>query len=85
MFITNNGCCGCSRDRNAERYSLLRKLTITEPDNHTLELNFTAPDKQVCHLFQCDSLTRALCVDPMFVVFTAQDVTCSSLLLCIDL
>ncbi|CAD7695984.1 unnamed protein product [Ostreobium quekettii] len=45
------GCFGPSatcnpRDRNAERYSLLRKLTITEPDNHTLELNFTAPDKQ---------------------------------------
>lgn len=33
------------RDRNAERYSLLRKLTITEPNNRTLELSFVAPDK----------------------------------------
>lgn len=34
-----------SRDRNAERYSLLRKLTIVEPDSHSLEVNFTASEK----------------------------------------
>ncbi|KAK9817315.1 hypothetical protein WJX72_012543 [[Myrmecia] bisecta] len=34
------------RDRTAERYSLLRKLTITEPDSKTLELNFTVSDKE---------------------------------------
>lgn len=30
----------------AERYSLLRKLTITEPSPHVLELNFTVADKE---------------------------------------
>ena len=34
------------RDKNAERYSLLRKLTITEPSPHVLELNFTVADKE---------------------------------------
>eukprot|EP00891_Asterochloris_glomerata_P007776 jgi/Astpho2/7776/fgenesh1_pg.00117_%23_7_t len=34
------------RDKMAERYSLLRKLTITEPDSRTLELNFTVSDKE---------------------------------------
>ena len=34
------------RDKTAERYSLLRKLTITEPDSRTLELNFTVSDKE---------------------------------------
>ncbi len=34
------------RDKMAERYSLLRKLTITEPDSRTLELNFTLSDKE---------------------------------------
>ena len=34
------------RDKNAERYSLLRKLTITEPSPDVLELNFTVADKE---------------------------------------
>ena len=34
------------RDKNAERYSLLRKLTITEPSPNVLELNFTVADKE---------------------------------------
>lgn len=34
------------RDKMAERYSLLRKLTITEPSPNVLELNFTVADKE---------------------------------------
>lgn len=34
------------RDKTAERYSLLRKLTITEPSPNVLELNFTVADKE---------------------------------------
>ena len=34
------------RDKHAERYSLLRKLTITEPSPNVLELNFTVADKE---------------------------------------
>ena len=34
------------RDKNAERYSLLRKLTITEPSPNVLELNFTVAAKE---------------------------------------
>lgn len=44
-FAQGSNSCN-PRDRNAERYSLLRKLTITEPDSRTLELNFTAPERQ---------------------------------------
>lgn len=34
-----------SRDRTADRYSLLRKLSIAEPDPQSLELSFTASDR----------------------------------------
>jgi len=34
------------RDKSAERYSLLRKLTLTEPDAQTLELVLTVADMQ---------------------------------------
>ena len=35
------------RERNAERYSLLRKLTIVEAETNSLELNFSSAEKNV--------------------------------------
>ena len=37
---------GSPRDRSAERYSLLRKLKLAEPDARTLELVFTVADRE---------------------------------------
>lgn len=34
------------RENGAERYSLVRKLTVTEPDAETLELSFAVSDSK---------------------------------------
>ena len=44
-----DGCC-FYRERNAERYSLLRKLTIVEAESNSLELNFSAAERNVSRL-----------------------------------
>ena len=51
------------RDRVAERYSLLRKLTIVEGESETLCINFCASDKVYCVFPPC-----RICLSPSILV-----------------